>query len=248
MTSALHRHGGRVHNHPHGGAHRHLLDFRRSKPVDGEHAHRDHGHEHSHSHGLIDRSIVRSRAGLRAVSLSLLVLGVTAGAQAVIFILTDSVALLADLIHNVGDALTAVPLGVAFALRSERAENYAGQAVVLAIFISACVAAYEAVQRIINPQAPNHLPALALAGVIGFLGNYAAAFIRTRAGKRLDSAALVADGNHARADAYVSLGVVLSAVVVSLGFDMGDPLIALAITFVILRITVQSWRTIRHGI
>lgn len=164
-----------------------------------------------------------------------------------IFVVTGSVALLADLIHNVGDALTAVPLGVAFALRSARAEGYAGLAVVLAIFISACVAAYEAIARIINPEAPDHLVALAIAGMIGFLGNLAAAFIRTRAGRRLDSPALVADGNHARADAYVSLGVVLSAIVVAVGFDLGDPLIALLITAVILRITWHSWRTIRGG-
>jgi cation diffusion facilitator family transporter len=206
-----------------------------------------HGHDR-HSHGLIDRSIVRSRAGVRAVLLSLLVLGLTAAAQAAIFALTGSVALLADLIHNVGDALTAVPLGVAFLLRSARAEGYAGLAVVLAIFISACVAAYEAVVRIIEPEAPEHLLALALAGAIGFLGNLGAASIRTRAGRRLDSPALVADGNHARADAYVSLGVILSAFVVALGFELGDPLIALVITAVILRITWQSWRTIRHGI
>jgi cation diffusion facilitator family transporter len=205
------------------------------------------GAAHGHSHGLIDRSIVRSREGLRAVSLSLLVLGLTAAAQAVIFIFTDSVALLADLIHNVGDALTAVPLGVAFALRSARAEGYAGLAVVLAIFISACVAAYEAIVRIINPEAPDHLLAVALAGVIGFLGNFVAAFIRARAGRRLNSPALVADGNHARADAYVSLGVVLSAIVVAVGFEVADPLIALAITALILRITWQSWHTIRHG-
>lgn len=210
--------------------------------------HHSHDHPHGHKHGLVDRSIIRSRAGLRAVALSLLVLGATAAAQAVIFVLTGSVALLADLIHNVGDALTAVPLGIAFALRSERAESYAGLAVVLVIFISACVAAYEAIMRIVNPQAPDQLLALAFAGAIGFLGNLAAAYIRTRAGRRLDSPALVADGHHARADAFVSLGVILSAIVVALGFDVGDPLIALAITAVILRITWQSWRTIRHGI
>ena len=164
-----------------------------------------------------------------------------------IFVLTGSVALLADLIHNAGDALTAIPLAVAFALRSERAEGYAGLAVVLAIFISACVAAYEAIVRIINPEVPEHLLALAMAGVIGFLGNLLASSIRTRAGRRLNSPALVADGNHARADAYVSLGVVLSAAVVAFGFDVVDPLIALVITAVILRITWQSWHTIRHG-
>ena len=102
--------------------------------------------------------------------------------------------------------------------------------------------------RIVNPEAPDQLLALAFAGAIGFLGNLAAAYIRTRAGRRLDSPALVADGHHARADAFVSLGVILSAIVVALGFDVGDPLIALVITAVILRITWQSWRTIRHGI
>jgi cation diffusion facilitator family transporter len=257
-TSTRHRHGRREHLHSHSRPHRHLLAPWKSEPIYGHqhphthdqtHGHGDpHSHDHGHLHGLVDRSVVRSRAGLRAVALSLVVLGLTAAAQAVIFVLTGSVALLADLIHNVGDALTAVPLAVAFALRSERAEGYAGLTVVLAIFISACVAAYEAIVRIINPEAPDHLLALALAGVIGFLGNLAAAFIRTRAGKRLDSPALVADGNHARADAYVSLGVVLSAVVVALGFDLGDPLIALVITGVILRITWQSWHTIRRGI
>lgn len=245
--STLHRHGSREHSHPHVRTHRHVLAPRKSEPVHSGRGHA-HPHDHGHSHGLIDPSILRSRAGLKAVALSLVVLGLTAVAQAAIYVFTGSVALLADLIHNVGDALTAVPLGVAFALRSQRAEAYAGLAVVLAIFISACVAAYEAVMRIVDPDAPEHLLALGLAGAIGFLGNLAAAYVRTRAGRRLDSPALVADGNHARADAFVSLGVVLSAVVVALGFDLADPLIALAITAVILRITWQSWHTIRHGI
>jgi len=165
-----------------------------------------------------------------------------------IFVLTGRVALLADLIHNIGDALTAVPLGIAFVLRSDRAERYAGLAIVAAIFVSACVAAYEALQRLINPETPSHLVALALAGLVGFGGNMIAAKVRTRAGRKLDSPALVADGNHARVDALVSLGVVLSAAVVALGFDAGDPLIALAITAIILRITRQSWVTVRHGI
>jgi cation diffusion facilitator family transporter len=163
----------------------------------------------------------------------------------VIFVFSGSVALLADLIHNVGDALTAVPLGIAFLLRSPRAEGYAGLAVVGAIFVSACVAAYEAIDRLITPEAPDHLYALALAGVIGFGGNLVAAQVRTRAGRKLDSPALVADGDHARADALVSLGVVLSAAIVALGFEIGDPLIALVITAIILRITWQSWRTVR---
>ena len=199
----------------------------------------------AHSHGLIHDSIKRSREGVRAVLASLGVLGATAVIQTVIFAASHSVALLADLIHNFGDALTAVPLGIAFLLRSERAERNAGLFVVLAIFVSACVAGVEAVDRLIHPSAPTSLGALAAAGVIGFLGNLLAARVRTRAGERLDSAALIADGNHARADAYVSLGVVASAAVVAAGLTIADPLIGLAITLLILRITWQSWQTVR---
>lgn len=204
-------------------------------------------HHHHHHHGRIDPSIVRSRAGLRAVGLSLLVLGATAAAQAAIFAATGSVALLADLIHNAGDAATAFPLAIAFALRSERAERWAGLAVVLAIFASACVAGYESIDRLVHPKAPDSLGVLAAAGLLGYLGNHLAAEIRTRAGRRLDSPALIADGDHARADAYVSLAVVASAIVVAIGFDVADPAIGLAITLVILRITWQSWRTVRGG-
>ncbi len=165
-----------------------------------------------------------------------------------IYIASGSVALLADLIHNFGDAATAIPLGIAFALRSERAEHGAGLFVVLAIFVSACVAGYEAVDRLINPETPTDLIALAAAGLIGFGGNWIAAIIRSRAGKQLDSPALIADGNHARADSYVSLAVVASAIVVALGLPIADPLIGLGITALILKITWDSWRTIRgHG-
>jgi cation diffusion facilitator family transporter len=209
-------------------------------------SHADPGHgAHQHSHGLVDDTIKRSRAGVRAVSLSLLVLAITAAAQAVVFAASGSVALLADLIHNAGDALTAIPLGIAFALRSARAERWAGVAVVLAIFVSACVAGYEAVARLITPAQVDQLGALGLAGAAGFAGNWIAAAIRTRAGRRLASPALVADGAHARADAYVSLGVIASAAVVAAGLDIADPLIGLGITAVILRITWDSWRTVR---
>jgi len=195
----------------------------------------------------VDDSIKRSSEGVRAVASALGVLGVTAVAQAVVFALSGSIALLADLIHNAGDALTAVPLGIAFLLRSRRAERLAGLAVVLAILVSACVAGAEAVRRLIDPQEPDHLLALAAAGAIGWAGNLVAARVRTRAGRRLDSPALIADGDHARADAYVSLGVVASAAVVALGVHVADPLIGLAISLVILRITWHSWRTVRAG-
>jgi cation diffusion facilitator family transporter len=208
-------------------------------------AHSHHGH--GHSHGLVDPSIKRSREGLLAVGLSLAVLGLTALAQVAIYVASGSVALLADLIHNFGDAATAIPLGIAFLLRSERAERGAGLFVVLAIFASACVAGVEAISRLIHPQSPTHLLALAAAGLIGFGGNWLAAIIRTSAGKQLDSSALIADGNHARADSYVSLAVVASAIVVALGLPIVDPLIGLAITAVILKITWDSWHTVRGG-
>ena len=204
-----------------------------------------HGHHHGHSHGLVDGSIKRSREGIRAVLFSLGVLGVAAVAQTLVYALSGSVALLADVIHNFGDALTAVPVGIAFWLRSERAERGAGLLVVAAIFISACVAAVEAVRRLIDPTPPDHLWVMAAAGAIGYAGNYIAAEVRLRAGERLDSPALVADGHHARADAYVSLAVIASAAVVAVGLPIADPLIGLAITLVILRITWQSWRTVR---
>ena len=225
------------------------------RPGDDDHTVDDggqqrHGHEqahhdgHGHSHGLVDRAILRSRAGIKAVSLSLGLLGLTALAQAAIFVLSGSVALLADLIHNVGDALTAVPLGIAFLLRSVRGEKLAGLAVVLAIFVSACIALYETIQRLLDPQPLSHLWVLAAAGVIGFAGNELAAQVRLRAGRRLASPALVADGNHARVDGFVSFGVVASAAAVALGAEIADPIVGLLITLVILKITWDSWRVI----
>ena len=210
-------------------------------------AHADeHEHEgHGHSHGLVDRSIIRSHEGVKAVSISLAVLGIAAGIQLFIFALSGSVALLADLIHNFGDALTAIPLGIAFFLRSVRGEKLAGLAVVLAIFVSACVAFYETILRFVHPQHLTHLWVLATAGVVGFIGNEIAAQVRLRAGRRLASAAMTADGNHARIDGFVSLGVVASAIVVGLGAPVADPIIGLAITLVILKITWDSWHTVR---
>jgi divalent metal cation (Fe/Co/Zn/Cd) transporter len=255
IDSLAHRHGRRQHSHPNGGRHRHLTAPRLSEPIPASRdTHADHTrqyqHEHEHgghghSHGLIDESIKRSREGIRAVSLSLAVLGLAAIAQTFVFVASGSIALLADLIHNFGDALTALPLGIAFALGSQVAERRAGLAVVAVIFISACVAAAEAVDRLVHPSAPSHLGVLALAGLIGYAGNFIAARVRLSAGRRLDSPALIADGNHAQADAYLSLAVVASAAVIALGAPVADPLIGLAITLVIARITWQSWQTVR---
>ncbi len=179
------------------------------------------------------------------MALSLAVLGATALIQTLIFVTSGSVALLADLIHNFGDALTAIPLAIAFFLRSARGERWAGLFVVFVIFVSACVALYETIRRFIDPQEVTHLWALAGAGVIGFVGNEVAARIRLRGGRRLDSPALIADGNHARVDGFVSLGVVASAVLVGLGLDVADPIVGVIITLVILKITWDSWRVVR---
>src|SRR5919198_4567958 len=150
-----HRHGGVLeHSHPHSGPHMHA----------DAHSHKGHGH----SHGVVDESIKRSQEGIRAVALALAVLGAAAVAQTVVFIASGSVALLADLIHNFGDAATALPLAAAFALRSATAERTAGLAVVAAIFVSACVAGLEAIQRLVNPSTPDHLAVLAVARAIGF--------------------------------------------------------------------------------
>lgn len=228
---STHTHGNHDHHgHDHG-------------PHDHD-SHSQHDHGHGHSHGLVDPSIVRSSEGVRAVAISLVVLMITAGLQVFIYLYSNSVALLADLVHNFGDALTAIPLGLAFFLQSVRGEKWAGYFVVLVIFVSALVAGYESILRFFHPVSPMYLLTLALAGGLGFLGNELAAIIRTRAGKRLNSPALIADGHHARVDGLVSLGVIASAVLVAVGLPIADPIVGLTITALILRITWQSWRTI----
>jgi len=254
-----HRHGWWTHEHHHHGPHRHLR-FPVLSAAAGDHVHvheheHEHDHEHhddhdgpdahGHTHGRVDPSIVRSRAGVRAVAWSLAILAVTAALQGLVFLASGSVALLADLIHNGGDALTAIPLGIAFLLRSERGERWAGYAVVFTILVSATIAGAEAVSRLVHPQQLDHLGALAIAGVVGFGGNELAARVRLTAGRRLASPALVADGHHARVDGFVSLGVVVAAGAVAAGLPRADPIVGLAITLLILRITMQAWRTIR---
>jgi cation diffusion facilitator family transporter len=198
-----------------------------------------------HAHTEPDADLLRSRAGIRAVLVSLALLGATAAVQAVVYAFSGSVALLSDLIHNAGDALTAIPIGIAFFLRSAPGERWAGRAVVLAIAISAAVALAAAVERLIAPRDLTHLWALAIAGLVGVAGNEAAAYVRLLAGRRLSSPALVADGHHARIDGLVSLGVVASAVAVALGAQIADPLIGLGIALLILRVAWQAWVTVR---
>ncbi|HEY6934480.1 MAG TPA: cation diffusion facilitator family transporter [Marmoricola sp.] len=212
----------------------------------GLHDHDEDAH-HDHSHGLVDPSIVRSRSGVKAVSLSLAVLLITSVVQLAVFLLSDSVALLTDVIHNGGDALTAIPLGIAFFLRSRRGELWAGYFVVAVILASALLALFEVVDRFLHPQAPSHLWALFAAGVVGVIGNEVAAVVRWRAGKRLQSPALIADGIHARADGYVSAGIIASAGFIALGLPIADPIIGLIITGLIFHSTWESWKTIRRG-
>ena len=244
-----HRHGTLIHEHEHehavGADHDHPEAHHHEHNVAHAHGHVHPHRGHGHSHGLVDRSIVRSRDGVRTVTISLVVLAVATLLQLAIFVVSGSVALLADLVHNFGDALTAIPLGIAFYLRSVRGERIAGLFVVGAIFVSACVALIASIERLLHPQTLSHLGVLAAAGVVGFVANEIAAQVRLRGGRRLNSPALIADGNHARVDGFVSLSVVASAVLVWLGFERADPLIGIAITAVILKITWDSWRVIR---
>ena len=240
-----HRHRIRTHAHHQHGPHRHVrLPFVSDTPAPAEdHGTHDHG-AHGHTHGRVDPTVLRSREGVVAVSRSLGVLAATAAIQAIVLVASGSVALLADLIHNSGDALTALPLGAAFLFRSARLERWAGRFVVATILASAAAGAVEAVLRVVHPQHITHVVPLALAGVVGFIGNETAGRIRLRAGERLDSPALTADGQHARVDGIVSLGVVLSAVAIAVHVNVADPIIGLAITALILRITWHAWRTV----
>jgi divalent metal cation (Fe/Co/Zn/Cd) transporter len=167
---------------------------------------------HTHDRPELDR---RTREGMEAVGLSLAILGVTTAAQVVVFIASDSAALLADVTHNLGDVLTALPIGIAFLLRSARAERLAGYAVVSAIAVSGLIAGGIAVDKLIHRETPDHLLALGLVGVLGVIGNAIASRVRSRAGRKLDSPALIADGYHAKVDALVSAGVVIAAVLSS---------------------------------
>lgn len=181
------------------------------------------------------------------MGLALLILGLTAAAQAGVFLLSGSIALFADLIHNIGDALTAVPVALAFLLRSRRAERGAGIAVVVAIAVSAIVAGYSAIERLLNPREVDQLVPLVGAGILGVAGNWLAAVVRARAGRRLASPALVADGAHAAADAYVSLAAVASAAFVAMGWQVADPILGLGVTVFITHIAKEAWETARSS-
>lgn len=246
-----HAHPGRGHEH-HGHPH-------------------DHDHDHSHGGGLkgflheifvphthdaadsVDDALEASAQGIRALKVSLVVLLVTTVLQAVIVAFSGSVALAADTVHNFSDALTAVPLWIAFVLGRRaasraytygygRAEDLAGLFIVAVVALSAVVAAWQSIDRLLHPRALENLGWVIAAGVIGFAGNEAVAIYRIRIGRRIGSAALVADGVHARTDGFTSLAVVLGAIGVLAGFPLADPLVGLVISAAIM---VLLWGTVR---
>ena len=216
------------------------------------------GHLTPHNHDAtdsVDDALESSATGIRAVKISLVALGVTAVVQAVIVVLSGSVALAADTIHNFSDALTAVPLWIAFALGTRaatrrytygfgRAEDLAGLFVVAMIALSAITASYQAVMRLIQPKPIEHVGWVAVAGLVGFVGNELVALYRIRIGRRIGSAALVADGLHARTDGFTSLAVLASAGGVALGFPLADPIIGLLITVAILAVLRTAARDV----
>jgi cation diffusion facilitator family transporter len=251
-----HNHDGTGHGHDH-GAH--------------EHQHGEHDHRHRsgllaglldrvrpHSHDVadkVDAAMEASAEGLRALWISLTVLAATAVLQAIVVAFSGSVALLGDTLHNAADALTAVPLAVAFVIGRRpptrrytygygRAEDLAGVVIVLIIAASSALAAYEAVSRLAHPQPVSNLPAVAVAAVIGFAGNELVARYRVRVGRKIGSAALVADGLHARTDGFTSLAVLLGVGGVALGWDWADPVVGLLITVAILAVLRQAAREI----
>lgn len=215
----------------------------------------EHGQVHDHTHGAVNPSVATSERGIWALKWSFVALVATALVQAVVVVQSGSVALLSDTIHNVGDALTAVPLWIAFALGRlgtsrrfpfgyGRVEDLAGVMVVLVILFSAVVAGYEAIERLIHPQPVGLLWAVAVAGTVGFVGNEAVAVFRIRVGRQIGSAALVADGYHARTDGWTSLAVVVGAAGVWLGYPLADPIVGLLIAAAILVIVWKSGKTI----
>jgi cation diffusion facilitator family transporter len=213
-------------------------------------------HKHSHhSHGAIDPTIVTAKRGIWAIKWSFIGLFLTALLQIVVVVLSNSVALLADTIHNLGDAATAIPLGIAFTFARlkpskrftygyGRVEDLAGVAVVATILISAIVAGYEAVDRFFHPEQVHYLGAVAAASIIGFLGNEGVALFRINVGKEIGSAALIADGYHARADGWTSLAVLFGAVGVWLGYPLADPIVGAGITVTILIIVWESSKAV----
>ena len=210
---------------------------------------------HGHSHGAVDGEILASGRGIRVTKISLAVLLVTAIFQLVVVGFTGSVALLADTVHNFGDAATALPLWAAFTLSRKlptkrfnygygRAEDLAGLLIVLSILGTGIFAAYESINRLGNPPEIDYLWVVAVAAVIGFVGNEGVALYRMKVGKEIGSAALVADGHHARVDGLTSLAVLFGALGVWLGYPLADPIVGLVISAAILRIVIETAKSV----
>jgi cation diffusion facilitator family transporter len=236
---AHHHHGDHDHGHNH------------------SHGHSGHTHDsgHGHTHGVVDPSIATTAEGLWALKWSFTVLMVTALSQVGVVFVSGSVGLLADTIHNFGDAATAVPLGIAFLFARKRpnkrftfgygrVEDLAGVTIVFTILFSALVAGYESIDRFFHPQDISHLWAVAIASGIGFLGNEAVAIFRIRVGRQIGSAALIADGHHARIDGWTSLAVLVGVLGVWFGYPLADPVVGLIITIAIFGIVIQSGKQI----
>jgi len=248
-------HEGHSHadGHEHEEGHPHEAEH---SPKKDAHAHDDHGHDHGggshgHVHGTIDPSITATDRGLWAVKWSFVGLFITTLIQIFIFYFSGSIALLADAIHNLGDGATAVPLGIAFILGRRkpskrftygygRVEDLAGLAVVLTILASAAFAGYQSINRLFHPQPVGYLWAVAIGAIVGFIGNESVAVFRIKVGKEMGSAALIADGYHARTDGIASLTVLVSAIGVYLGYPLADPIIGIIMTILILRIVWES--------
>src|SRR5215813_12473165 len=220
------------------------------------HSHGDPNHSHhDHTHGALDPALLTTEHGIWAIKWSFVGLFATAVFQTIVVLLSGSVALLADTIHNMADAGTAIPLWVAFTLGRKkpsqrftygygRVEDLAGITIVLIILMSAIAAGYESIQRFFHPQKVEYLWAVIVASIVGFAGNEGVAIFRIKVGKEIGSAALIADGYHARIDGLASLGVLAGALGVWVGYPLADPLVGLLITIVILRILWESGKSV----
>lgn len=243
------------HNHSQEAGHSH--DDGQKHTDNAPHKAHGHSHEsgHGHTHGTINPSILTSERGIWAVKWSFIGLLITTLIQITVFFFSGSIALLADTIHNLGDACTAIPLAIAFWLARRkpskrftygfgRVEDLAGVFVVATILASAIWAGYESFQRLLHPQPVTYLWAVAIAAIVGFIGNEGVAMFRIKVGKEMGSAALVADGYHARTDGFASLSVLLSAIGVWLGYPLADPIIGLLMTALILKIVWESAQSV----
>jgi cation diffusion facilitator family transporter len=232
-----------------------MFGYRKSHENHPSHEDKHRHDAHGHTHGAVDPSMITTQRGIWAIKWSFLGLAATALFQLIVVYFSGSVALLADTIHNIGDAATAIPLWIAFVLARRkpskrftyglgRVEDLAGVAIVLTILFSAIVAGYESVDRLFNPRPVHYLWAVIIASVVGFLGNEVVAQFRIKVGREIGSAALIADGYHARVDGLTSLAVLFGAVGVWLGYPLADPIVGLLITATILRIVWDSGKTV----